>query len=126
MKLNALIKSPPEENYLKNSSKLTYGLFILGGLLYYPTDGYGTAVALVLILIVMFGQKIMLSQINKDFADMYHARQMYEETKNPDYLHFIKARSAQILADNKVLSDKAKNEIAMLQKYLEPILAAEK
>ncbi|TCP93300.1 hypothetical protein EDC44_12111 [Cricetibacter osteomyelitidis] len=122
MKLNELLKSPPSENYLKNSSRLTYGLFIIAGLLYSFDYKYGAMIALVLILIVMFGQKMMLNQINKDFAEMYYAKKMYEETQNLDYLYFIDLRSQQILQDNKVLSDKAKNEIMALRAYVEPIL----
>ncbi|MDU8924996.1 hypothetical protein RYD26_08740 [Pasteurellaceae bacterium LIM206] len=125
MKLKDLIKAPPDETYLKNSSRLTTGLFILAGLLYYPTHGYGSFIALVVILIIMVGQKMMLSQINKDFADMYQAKKLYQEKQNIDYLKFIDARSAQILHDNKILSDKGKKELLALREYVEPILKAE-
>lgn len=121
MKLSELLKaavSPiPSETYIKNSARLVYGLFIIGGLLYYLTNGYGTVIALVLALIVLVGQKMLLTQANKDFADMYQAQALFEKTQNYDYLHFIMARSEQMLKDNKVLSDKAKNEIHKLQEF---------
>ena len=121
MKLSELLKaavSPiPSETYIKNSARLVYGLFIIGGLLYYLTNGYGTVIALALALIVLVGQKMLLTQANKDFADMYQAQALFEKTQNYDYLHFIMARSEQMLKDNKVLSDKAKNEIHKLQAF---------
>lgn len=117
MKFKELIQAPPSETYIKNSSRLVSGLFIIGGLLYYPTHGYGTVIALTVALFVMFGQKMLLSQANKDFADMYHAKQLFENTGQADYLRFILARSEQMLNDNKVLSDKAKKEIQQLRHY---------
>ncbi|OOF37916.1 hypothetical protein BKK47_10775 [Rodentibacter mrazii] len=119
MKLKELIQTPPSETYIKNSSRLVSGLFIIGGLLYYPTNGYGTVISLALVLILLFGQKMLLTQANKDFSDMYQAKQFFEQTKNADYLRFIMARSEQMLKDNKVLSDKAKHEIHQLRKFSE-------
>ena len=60
---------------------------------------------------------MLLTQANKDFADMYQAQALFEKTQNYDYLRFIMARSEQMLKDNKVLSDKAKNEIYKLQEF---------
>ncbi|WP_118785615.1 hypothetical protein [Haemophilus haemolyticus] len=117
MKLSELIQAPPSETYIKNSSRLVSGLFVIGGVLYYPTNGYGTVIALTLALIVLVGQKMLLTQANKDFADMYQAQALFEKTQNYDYLRFIMARSEQMLKDNKVLSDKAKNEIHKLQAF---------
>lgn len=125
MKLAELIKAPPSETYIKNSSRLVSGLFVIGGLLYYPTNGYGTVIALALALIVLFGQKMLLTQANKDFADMHQAKQLFEQSQNYDYLRFIMARSEQMLKDNKVLSDKAKREIQQLREYSEAQLAKE-
>ena len=126
MKLKDLIQAPPAEGYLKNSSKLVTALFIIGGILYYPTSGYGTVIALSAALIVLFGQKLLLSQINKDFADMYFAKQQYEQTQNQDYLKFIAALSEQILQDNKVLSDKGKRELMALRKYSQELLEGQR
>lgn len=129
MKLSELIKtavSPtPSETYIKNSARLVYGLFIIGGLLYYPTNGYGTVIALALAFIVLFGQKMLLTQANKDFADMHQAKDLFEQTQNYDYLRFIMARSEQMLKDNKVLSDKAKREIKQLREFSEEKLNLE-
>ena len=115
MKLSELIQAPPSETYIKNSSRLVSGLFVIGGVLYYPTNGYGTVIALALALIVLVGQRMLLTQANKDFTDMYQAQVLFEKTQN--YLRFIMARSEQMLKDNKVLSDKAKNEIHKLQAF---------
>ncbi|THA09689.1 hypothetical protein [Rodentibacter pneumotropicus] len=126
MKLKELIQTPPSETYIKkNSSRLVSGLFIIGGLLYYPTNGYGTVISLALALILLFGQKMLLTQANKDFTDMYQAKQFFEQTQNTDYLRFIMARSEQMLKDNKVLSDKAKREIHQLREYSEEKLENE-
>ena len=119
MKLKEFIKAPPEQQYIKNSSMLVTALFIIAGILYYPTDGYGSVIALALAVIVMFGQKMLISQTQKYFIEMYAAKQQFEQTQNKDYLEFIKLRGSQMLNDNKVLSDKAKADIQALLKFTE-------
>lgn len=125
MKLKDLIQAPPSETYIKNSSRLVTALLIIAGLLYYPTKGYGSVIALVAGLIVLVGQKMLLTQTNKDFADMYFAKKQFGETQNEDYLRFIQARAKQIFADNKVLSEKGKNELNALLQFAEQTLAAQ-
>ena len=125
MKLKDLIQAPPSETYIKNSSRLVTALLIIAGLLYYPTKGYGSVIALVAALIVLVGQKMLLTQTNKDFADMYFAKKQFGETQNEDYLRFIQARAKQIFADNKVLSEKGKNELNALLQFAEQTLAAQ-
>ncbi|WP_369716006.1 hypothetical protein [Leptotrichia alba] len=113
------VKVPPKEGYIKNSSILVTGLMIIGMVLYPLTKGYGTIIALSAALIVMVGQKLLIKQAKNDFKDMYYAKEMYSKTKNTEYLDFIAARSKQMINDVKVLSDKAKKEIAELQKFVE-------
>lgn len=124
MQLKDLLKPPPSETYIKNSSRFITALFILAGILHYPTNGYGSVIVLGLAVFVLLGQKILLSQANKDFAEMYFAKQQFEQTQNADYLRYIQARSSQMLRDNKVLSDKAKSEIASLQQFVAANLPA--
>ena len=123
MKLKDLIKAPPTEGYIKNSSNLVTALFILAGILYYPTNGYGSVIALAAALIVLVGQKMLIGQTNKDFADMQFAEKQFAQTQNADYARFIQARATQILNDNKVLSYKGKKELARLLKFAETALA---
>ena len=106
-----LIKPPPAEGYIKNSSNLVTALFILAGILYYPTNGYGAVIALIAALIVLIGQKMLIAQTNKDFTEMQLAEKQFQETQNSDYLRFIEARATQMLHDNKVLSEKGKKEL---------------
>ncbi|WGE31712.1 hypothetical protein NYR60_07575 [Actinobacillus genomosp. 2] len=117
MDLKKTLKAP-EQPYIKNSSMLVTALFIIAGVLYYPTDGYGSVIALALAIIVMFGQKMLISQTRKYFTEMYAAKQQYEQTQNKDYLEFIRLRGTQMLNDNKVLSEQAKNEINALLKFV--------
>lgn len=109
-----LIKPPPAEGYIKNSSNLVTALFILAGMLYYPTNGYGAAIALIAAFIVLIGQKVLIAQTNKDFTEMQLAEKQFQETQNSDYLRFIEARATQMLRDNKVLSEKGKTELERL------------
>lgn len=123
MKFKDLIKAPPTEGYIKNSSNLVTALFILAGILYYPTNGYGSVIALAAALIVLVGQKMLIGQTNKDFTDMQFAEKQFAQTQNADYARFIQARATQILNDNKVLSEKGKKELARLLKFAESTLA---
>jgi hypothetical protein len=83
MKINFkdLVKAPAKEGYIKNSSTLVTGLFVIGGILYNLTKGYGTVVALGIALLVMVIQKILINQTNKYFQDMYQAKEMYKKLK---------------------------------------------
>ena len=114
-----LIKPPPAEGYIKNSSNLVTALFVLAGILYYPTNGYGAVIA----LIVLIGQKVLLAQTNKDFTEMQLAEKQFQETQNSDYLRFIEARATQMLHDNKVLSEKGKKELERLLSVVKTHLA---
>lgn len=118
MNVKELLKAPPSETYIKNSSRFVTALLIIAGLLHYPTGGYGSIITLALAIFVLMGQKMLLSQANRDFAEMYMAKKQFEQTQNMDYLRYIDARSAQMLKDNKVLSDKAKQEIAELRAFV--------
>ena len=109
-----LIKPPPAEGYIKNSSNLVTALFVLAGMLYYPTNGYGAVIVLIAALIVLIGQKMLIAQTNKDFTEMQLAEKQFQETQNSDYLRFIEARATQMLRDNKVLSEKGKKELERL------------
>ncbi len=126
MKFKDLFKAPPSETYIKNSSNLVTALLIIAGILYYPTKGYGSVIALSLAMFVLMGQKLLLSQTNKYFAEMYAAKQQFEKTKETDYLLFIEVRAKQMLTDNKVLSDKAKREIEQLLAYVKENLVTER
>ena len=114
MNLKDLIKPPPAEGYIKNSSNLVTALFVLAGILYYPTNGYGAVITLIAALIVLIGQKMLIAQTNKDFTEMQLAEKQFQETQNSDYLRFIEARATQMLRDNKVLSEKGKTELERL------------
>ena len=118
-----LIKPPPAEGYIKNSSNLVTALFVLVGILYYPTNGYGAVIALIAALIVLIGQKVLLAQTNKDFTEMQLAEKQFQETQNSDYLRFIEARATQMLHDNKVLSEKGKKELERLLSVVKTHLA---
>ena len=109
-----LIKPPPAEGYIKNSSNLVTALFILAGILYYPTNGYGAVISLIAALIVLVGQKMLIAQTNKDFREMQLAEKQFQATQNSDYLRFIEARATQMLHDNKGLSEKGKKELERL------------
>ena len=123
MNLKDLIKPPPAEGYIKNSSNLVTALFVLAGILYYPTNGYGAVITLIAALIVLIGQKMLIAQTNKDFTEMQLAEKQFQETQNSDYLRFIEARATQMLRDNKVLSEKGKKELERLLSIVKTHLA---
>ena len=118
-----LIKPPPAEGYIKNSSNLVTALFVLAGILYYPTNGYAAVIASIAALIVLIGQKMLIAQTNKDFTEMQLAEKQFQETQNSDYLRFIEARATQMLRDNKVLSEKGKKELERLLSVVKTHLA---
>lgn len=113
-----------KEGYLKNSSPLVYGLFILAALLYYPTHGYGSVVALILVAVVMAGQQLMLNQVKQDFALMTSAKARFLATGEPDQLDLIEAHASRLLRENKLLTTRAREELAELLTFTQKQRAA--
>ncbi|RYL93839.1 hypothetical protein EWI07_06635 [Sporolactobacillus sp. THM7-4] len=103
-----------DEGYIISSSKWVTGLMVVGIFLYNLTGGWGTVVALSLAVALLIGRYLLVRQATGDFRDMHHAKKCYGQTKNKDYLRFIKARGEQMLNDNKVLTQSAKAEIQSL------------
>lgn len=110
--------SKNKESYIMDSSPFVTTLFVIGALLYKYTNGMGTLICLVIALVVMIAKKVLITQVNGYFQDMYQAKVMFEKTKNQEYLTFIQMCSDKILAENKVLSEKGKKEIEALQYYV--------
>lgn len=114
-----IFKPSIEQSYIKNTSTLVSILFILGGVIYKITNGYGTIAALVIALIIMIIKKILLNKANNYFSDMYQAKTMYEKTGNIKYLEFINLCIKKILKDINIYSEKAQKEISELQSFVE-------
>ncbi|MDO4901163.1 hypothetical protein [Actinomyces sp.] len=80
------------------------GLSILAALLYFPTRGYGSIVALVLAIFLVLGRHMIERQVARDVSDLKEAERQYTRTRNPDYLDFTELRAAGLLEDNKMLT----------------------
>lgn len=116
----ALDKDRQDEGiYIVSVSAIVTALMVIAALLYVLTQGWGTLVALVCAMIVLWGRWVLQRQASKDFADMYTSVRGYKATGKDEYLEFIKLRGEQMLRDNKALNNKAKNEIAALLDYVE-------
>ena len=103
-----LIKPPPAEGYIKNSSNLVTALLVLAGILYYPTNGYGAVIALIAALIVLIGQKMLIAQTNKDFTEMQLAEKQFQETQNSDTSVLLRPEPPKCFATTKSFPKKAK------------------
>ncbi|MDO4898962.1 MAG: hypothetical protein Q3965_06585 [Rothia sp. (in: high G+C Gram-positive bacteria)] len=100
--------------YIVSVAPLVTGLMIVAALLYLWTHGWGTLIALVCAVIVLWGRWVLQRQASKDFHDMYTSREGFEKTGKPEYLEFIRLRGEQMLRDNKALTSSAKAEIRVL------------
>ena len=87
----------PEPAPLKPCTPLVGGLIVLAALLHQVTHGYGSAICLLLIVIVMGGQALMLHQIRRDFADMDAAKAAFEADGDPAHLDTIDHIALRIL-----------------------------
>ena len=103
-----LIKPPPAEGYIKNSSNLVTALFVLAGILYYPTNGYGAVIALIVALIVLIGQKMLIAQTNKDFTEMQLAESNSKKPKTAIISALLKHAPPKCCATTKCFPKKAK------------------
>ncbi|MFX3615908.1 MAG: hypothetical protein ACE3JK_00050 [Sporolactobacillus sp.] len=113
------LKNNRGDDYVFSSAKWVTLLMVIGILLYPLTSGWGTLVSLCLALGLLIGRYLIAKQAAGDFRDMHHAKKAYSQSRNKDYLRFIKARSEQMLNDNKVLTKTAKREINELLTYAE-------
>lgn len=103
--------------FIASVAPIVTGLMVVAALLYVWTHGWGTLVALVCALIVMWGRWVLQRQAAKDFHDLYTSKEGFEKTGKPEYLEFIRLRSEQMLRDNKALTSAAKAEVRSLLAY---------
>lgn len=113
-----LDKSRQDEGvYIVSVAPIVTALMVVAALLYVWTRGWGTLVALVCALIVMWGRWVLQRQAAKDFADLYMSQEGFKKTGKPEYLEFIRLRSEQMLRDNKALTSAAKAEVRGLLEF---------
>lgn len=103
--------------YIVSVAPIVTALMVIAALLYAWTRGWGTLVALVCAIIVMWGRWVLQRQATKDFTDLYISKEGFEKTGKPEYLEFIRLRCEQMLRDNKALTTKAKSEVQALLVY---------
>lgn len=101
--------------HVYGSAKIVTALLVVACVLYPLTGGWGSLVALVLAIFVLLGRRLLENQAAGDFSDLAEARRQFSRTGNKEYLAFMKARCAQMLNDNKVLTPESK---ATLHEYL--------
>lgn len=105
--------------YIVSVAPIVTALMVIAALLYVITHGWGTLIALVCALVVLWGRWVLQRQASKDFADMRMSVQGFKATGKDKYLEFIKLRGEQMLRDNKALASSAKAEIGRLLDYVE-------
>ena len=108
----------PEPAPLKPCTPLVGGLIVLAALLHQATHGYGSAICLLLIVIVMGGQALMLHQIRRDFADMDAAKAAFEASGDPAQLDTIDHIALRILHENKLLTAESKTRLQRWRAYV--------
>ncbi|SDM29331.1 hypothetical protein [Actinomyces ruminicola] len=92
------------EGYTYGMMGPAVGLSVLAALLYAPTRGYGSIVALVLAIFLLLGRQMIERQVARDAADLREAERQYERTANAEYLEFTRLRAGGLLEDNKMLT----------------------
>ena len=97
----------PEPAPLKPCTPLVGGRIVLAALLHQVTHGYGSAICLLLIIIVMGGQALMLHQIRRDFAAI-----------DPAHLDTIDHIALRILHENKLLTAASKTRLQRWRAYV--------
>ncbi|WP_136191902.1 hypothetical protein [Actinomyces procaprae] len=92
------------EGYTYGMMGPAVGLSVLAALLYAPTKGYGSIVALVLAIFLLLGRQMIERQVARDTSDLREAARQYERTGNAEYLDFTRLRAGGLLEDNKMLT----------------------
>ncbi|WP_202616214.1 MULTISPECIES: hypothetical protein [unclassified Actinomyces] len=92
------------EGYTYGMMGPAIGLSVLAALLYGPTQGYGSIVALVLAIFLLLGRQMIERQVARDASDLREAERQYGRTRNPEYLEFTRLRAGGLLEDNKMLT----------------------
>ena len=108
----------PESAPLKPCTPLVGGLIVLAALLHQVTHGYGSAICLLLIIIVMGGQALMLHQIRRDFATIAAAKAAFEADGDPAHLDAIDHIALRILHENKLLTAASKTRLQRWRAYV--------
>lgn len=107
-----------EPSPLKPCTPLVGGLIVLAALLHQVTHGYGSAICLLLIIIVMGGQALMLHQIRRDFATIAAAKAAFEADGDPAHLDAIDHIALRILHENKLLTAASKTRLQRWRAYV--------
>lgn len=95
------------------------GLMVLAGICYWFSP-VTAIIPLVLAIVAMAGRQLLLSQVRKDFADLTRAAEAMAAGQQPEECaEFIRLRTAQMLADNKMLTPLAKAELARFAELAE-------
>ena len=108
----------PESAPLKPCTPLVAGLIVLAALLHQATHGYGSAICLLLIVIVMGGQALMLHQIRRDFAAIDAAKAAFEADGDSAHLDTIDHIALRVLHENKLLTAASKTHLQRWRAYV--------
>lgn len=92
------------EGLTYSMAKPVTGLMILAVLLYPFTRGYGSLVAMVLVVFLIGGRALIEQQVRRDVSDLEEAKRQFARTGNPEYLEFMVLRAGGMLEDNKTLT----------------------
>lgn len=107
-----LDKQKFDKQLVSSVGGIVTGLMALAGICYWFSP-VTAIIPLVLAIVAMAGRQLLLSQVRRDFADLTRAAEAMAAGQQPEECaEFIRLRTAQMLADNKMLSPMAKAELA--------------
>lgn len=97
-----------------SSAGIVSALILIAAIIYPPTEGWGSLIALVLAIFVLGGRQLLERQARKYFWELRQSKEQFQKTHQQDYLRFIRLRGEGLLLDNKVLRPEARTEIEAL------------
>lgn len=112
--------------YIISVAPIVTGLMVIAILLYVITHGWGTLIALICALVVLWSRWVLQRQATKDFSEMYVSQEGYKKTKKPEYVEFIRLRAEQMLRDNKALTKTARSKVENLLAWAQKQEASQK
>ena len=107
-------KNKEQRQIIKSVGGIVTGLMVIAAIAYtwFPIV---SVIALVIAIIAMAGRQLLIKQAKQDFADLEQAAQALAKGIQPEECReFIRLRTAQMLADNKMLTDAAKARLREL------------
>lgn len=83
-------------------------LSVIAALLYKPTHGYGSIVALLIAVFLVIVRHIIEGRVAAAVGEIIEGEDQYKRTRNAEYVEFVELRASGLAEENKMLTSQTR------------------